>query len=116
MLFDVDKELDGGAGFRRLLAAGRCGGCLLAQGDMPAAFGGFWVPCMPSACLANMHSLDASDMEAIWECVSVVSMCETSSDGRESAHVMFVCHVRVAGHVGSAPIGVDQELVFAGHL
>ena len=60
-----------------------------------------------------MHSLDASDVEAILECVSVVSMCEMSSDGRESVHVMFVCHVRVVGHVGSAPIGVDQELVFA---
>ena len=63
-----------------------------------------------------MHSLDASDEEAILECVSVVSMCETSSDGRESVHVMFVCHVRVVGHIGSAPIGVDQELVFAVHL
>ena len=56
---------------------------------------------------------DNSDEEAIFECVSVVSVCETSSDGREDVHVMFVCHVRVVGHIGSAPISVDQELVFA---
>ena len=62
------------------------------------------------------HSLRAASDEAIFECVCVVRMVETSSDGRERVHVMFVCQVRVVGTVGSAPISVDQELVFAVHL
>jgi len=36
------------------------------------------------------------------------------SDGRERLHVIIVCQVRAVGRVGGAPIGVSQELVFAG--
>ena len=42
----------------------------------------------------------------------MVCMVETSSDGRERVHVMFVCQVRVVGTVGGALRGSGQELVF----
>ena len=63
-----------------------------------------------------MHSLDASSEEAIFDCICVVCMCKTMSDGRERLHVMFVCQVRVVGTVGGAPRGSGEDLVFAGLL
>ena len=59
------------------------------------------------------HSLRAASDEAIFECVCVVRMVETSSDGRERVHVMFVCQVRVVGTAGYARIALNGELVFA---
>ena len=64
-------------------------------------------------CIAMMPSLWASSVEAIFDCICVVCVGETSSDGHERVHVMSVCHGRVVASVGHAPIGVDQDLVFA---
>ena len=63
--------------------------------------------------LAVMHSLEALSAVVILDCICMVCMVETSSDGRERVHVMFVCQVRVLGTVGGVPIGSGQKLVFA---
>ena len=51
-----------------------------------------------------MYSLTAPFAEAILDCICMVCMVETSSDGRERLHVMFVCQVRVVGPVSGVPI------------
>ena len=63
-----------------------------------------------------MHSLEALSAVVILDCMCMVCMVETSSDGRERVYVMFVCQVRVVGTVGGDPIGSGQKLVFAGLL
>ena len=60
-----------------------------------------------------MHSLEALSAVVILDCMCMVCMVETSADGRERLHVMFVCQVRVVTTVGGAPIGPGQKLVFA---
>ena len=60
-----------------------------------------------------MHSLDALSAVVILDCMCMVCMVETSSDGRERVHVMFVCQVRVVGTVGGVRIGSGQKLIFA---
>ena len=47
--------------------------------------------------LAVMHSLEALSAVVILDCMCMVCMVETSSDGRERVYVMFVCQVRVVG-------------------
>ena len=42
-----------------------------------------------------MHSLEALSAVVILDCICMVCMVETSSDGRERVYVMFVCQVRV---------------------
>ena len=60
-----------------------------------------------------MHSLDALSGVVIFDCMCMVCMVETSSDGRERVHVMFVCQVRVVGTVGGSQNGLYRELVFS---
>ena len=43
----------------------------------------------------------------------MVEVVETSSDGRERLHMMFLCHAGVVGTAGYAPIGPGQNLIFA---
>ena len=47
-----------------------------------------------------MHSLDALSGVVIFDCMCMVCMVKTSSDGRERVYVMFVCQVRVVGTIG----------------
>ena len=63
-----------------------------------------------------MHSLDALSAVVILDCICMVCMVETSSDGRERVYVMFVCQVRVVGTVGGSQNGLYRELVFAGQV
>ena len=60
-----------------------------------------------------MHSLEALSAVVILDCICMVCMVETSSDGRERVHVMFVCQVRVVGTVGGSQNGLYRELVFS---
>ena len=53
-----------------------------------------------------MHSLDALSAVVILDCICMVCMVETSSDGRERVHVMFVCQVRVVGTGGEVWLGL----------
>ena len=46
----------------------------------------------------------------------MVEVVETSSDGRERLHMMFLCHVGVVGTAGYAPIGPGQNSIFAGRV
>ena len=59
-----------------------------------------------------MHSLEALSAVVILDCMCMVCMVETSSDGRERVYVMFVCQVRVVGTVGGSQNGLYRELVF----
>ena len=45
-----------------------------------------------------------------------MEVVETSSDGRERLHMMFLCHAGVVGTAGYAPIGPGQNSIFAGHV
>ena len=63
-----------------------------------------------------MHSLEALSAVVILDCICMVCMVETSSDGRERVHVMFVCQVRVVGTVSGSQNGLYLELVFAGSV
>lgn len=60
-----------------------------------------------------MHSLEALSAVVILDCMCMVCMVETSSDGRERVYVMFVCQVRVVGTVGGSQNGLYRELVFS---
>ena len=53
-----------------------------------------------------MHSLEALSAVVILDCICMVCMVETSSDGRERVYVMFVCQVRVVGTVGGSQNGL----------
>ena len=66
--------------------------------------------------LAVMHSLEALSAVVILDCMCMVCMVETSSDGRERVYVMFVCQVRVVGTVGGSQNGLYRELVFVGQV
>ena len=101
---------------RRAGAARRCGARVRGVDREYAAFGGSRMPRASAFCVALMHSLKASSEEAIFDCICVVCMCKTMSDGRERVHVMFVCHERVVGTVGGVPIGSGQKLVFSGQV
>ena len=101
---------------RRAGPARRYGARVRAVDRWSATFGGLRLPRASAFCVALMHSLEASSEEAIFDCICVVCMCKTMSDGRERVHVMFVCHERVVGTVGGVPIGSGQELVFAVQL
>ena len=72
-----------------------------------AAFGGSRVPRAAVFCFALMYStVRPASQEAMLGSLDAVSMVETSSDGRERLHVMFVCQVRVVGTGGEVWIGL----------
>ena len=65
-----------------------------------------------------MHSLDALSGVVIFDCMCMVCMVETSSDGRERVYVMFVCQGACSGNRSGEPSAgagtvYNLELVFA---
>ncbi len=71
------------------------------------------MPHAAAICVALTHSLWASSEEAICDCVCVVCMVETSSDGRERVRVKCLCPVHYVQCVGprGGALGGARDIV-----